>query len=130
MSITLVTENILLLRNAVGLVLTDETFSVPSPLNKKAVMTALALSEWCENTDNQAQLSQFSRVLFVRLQACFTRRHSSLKLRKEKMWQCFHRLRTSVTFCKDWEKFLHDSIGHQANPVFFQFISLTIFKHL
>ena len=55
---------------------------------------------------------------------------TSLRLRKERMWKSYHCLRTSVTFCKDWKEFLYNSIGHQANPIFFQFVSLTVFKEL
>ena len=109
---------------------TDDGFSVPSSVNQKAVETASALALWCDCQDNLPYLAQFSRILCVRLHACFSRRHTSLKLRKEKMWRVYHRLRTSATFCKDWRVFLQSSIGHQGHPAFFQYVSLAILKHL
>ena len=111
-------------------VTTDESFSVPSPANKKASETALALFGWCDCPNNRVNLSKFSRVLCVRLHACFSRRHTSLRLRKKKMWRAYHRLRTSVSFRKDWEMFLHNSVGHQAHLAFFQHVSYRIFREL
>ena len=46
------------------------------------------------------------------------------------MWKAYHRLRTSITFRKDWQLFLQQSVGHQGHPTFFQFISYNIFKEL
>ena len=111
-------------------VTTDESFSVPSPANKKCSETALALIGWYDCPHNHANLSKFSLGLCVQLHACFSRRHTSLRLRKEKMWRAYHHLRTSASFCKDWEMFLHNSVSHRAHPAFFQHVSHHIFKEL
>ena len=79
-------DSVGLFTSAVYLVTTDDSFSVPSPVNRRAVETASALTLWCQCQENLPSLSHFSNVLCVRLHACFSQRHTSLKLRKEKMW--------------------------------------------
>ena len=39
-------------------------------------------------------------------------------------------LRTSKTFREDWSQFLLESVGHQASPAFFQYVTHTLFKAL
>ena len=111
-------------------VITDDSFSVPSPANKKAVETASALILWSDCPDNSKHLCVFSRILSVRLRACFSKKHTSLRLRKEKMWRAYHRLRTAVSFRNDWKVFLHDSISQQACPAFYQHVTSIVFKEL
>ena len=84
-------------------VTTDESFSVPSPANKKALETASSLVHWSDCPENYEHLLMFSRILCIRLRACFCRKYTSLRLRKERMWQAYHRLRTAVSFCTNWK---------------------------
>ena len=116
--------------SAVDAVKSNKSFKVPTLANKTAVETAGALSLWCMKPENTLTLSTFSHILLVRLKACFTRKYKTLKLRKEKMWGAYHRLRTATTFRKHWASFLNQSISYKAHPAFYQFVTQTIFDDL
>ena len=117
---------------AVQSVLTDEGFQVPSQDAKASLNTASALLTWSAEQCHQVTLDKFANSLTTRLSTCF--RHtagcSSIQLRKDKMWGAYHMLRTSKTFREDWSQFLLESVGHQASPAFFQYVTHTLFKAL
>ena len=123
-------DHVKLFTRAVRSVLNHDSFRAPCPSNKAAVSTASALSEWCDKGENHPCLYGYSRVLVVRLNACFSRKYTSLRLRREKMWRAYHRLRTSETFRQDWSRFLQRAVGHRAHPAFFQFVAHAIFEEL
>lgn len=50
------------------------------------------------------------RIFTVCLHACFPCKHSTLQLRRERMWAAYHRLSTSNTFVGDWREFHHPVI--------------------
>ena len=115
---------------AVQAVLLDEGFQVESLQATTALKTASSLLEWCREPDNREILESFSHVLVVRLKSCFASKHTTTQLRKERMWGAYHQLRTAKTFVNDWRTFLADSVHQKAFPVFFQFVTQTIFKWL
>ena len=47
-----------------------------------------------------------------------------------RMWEKFHKLRSSEVFRAGWVKFLHDSIESEACPIFFQFVTDSIMEGL
>lgn len=101
----------------------DEMFEVESEYTSAALKTALALEEWWkESPANREKLFSFAHILVVRLRACFPCKHSSLQLRKERMWGAYHRLRTADTFVSDWRTFL-ESVRLKAYPAFYQFVT-------
>ena len=53
-------DQICLFTTALRSVTTDESFSVPSPANKKASETASALFGWCDCPHNHVNLSVFT----------------------------------------------------------------------
>ena len=110
--------------------LEDQGFRIKSPANEHALSTASALSLCYSDTANHDNLADFVRVLVVRLTSCFTRRYTSLRLRREKMWEAYHQLRTAQMFKVSWATFLLHSIGHTAHPAFYQYVTHTIFKEL
>ena len=126
----LLLESVVLFTAAVQTVTDDKSFSVPSPANKKAVEAAASLIAWCDQPQNYNNLRRFSWILCIRLHACFSKKHSSMQLRKEKMWRAYHLLRTSLTFGNDWKIFLNSTVGLQAHPTFYQHVTSTIFKEL
>jgi len=85
---------------------------------------------WKESVANHNMLTTFAHVLIVRLRACFPCNHSTLQLKKERMWGAYHRLRTADTFVNDWRVFLSDSVRLKAFPAFYQFVTHHIFKEL
>ena len=129
-SIVVFPSSVCMFVSAVDAVKSNKSFKVPTLANKTAVETAGALSLWCMKPENTLTLSTFSHILLVRLKACFTRKYKTLKLRKEKMWGAYHRLRTATTFRKHWASFLNQSISYKAHPAFYQFVTQTIFDDL
>ena len=116
--------------NAVRSVLTEGRFQLPTPEAAAALKTASAVTLWCEKPQHRQLCTQFAEGLATALKTCFQHSHSSLQLRKNKMWGLYHQLRTSVTFKREWSKFLQESVGHQASPAFFQYVTHTVFKEL
>ena len=116
---------------AVEAVQKDEVFQVESDYTSAALKTSLALQEWQKQSSaNYMKLSSFAHILIVRLRACFPCNHTSLQLRKERMWGAYHRLRTANTFVSEWRLFITNSIGLKAFPSFYQFVTQHIFKEL
>ena len=115
---------------AVRSVLTEGRFQVSSQEATAALSTASAVILWCEEPAHCELLTQFTVGLTARLKTCFQCNHSSLRLKKEKMWGLYHQLRTSKNFKEEWSQFLQASVGHQASPAFFQFVTHTVFKEL
>ena len=110
---------------------TDTAFKVESTYTCAAVRTSLALREWWkESMSNEEQLTWFSHVLVVRLQACFACKHTSIVLRKERFWSSYQRLRTSDTFVKSWKDFIQKTVNLKAFPAFYQFVTQHIFDQL
>ncbi len=113
---------------AVQKVESGEDFKVPSDLARNAVKTAAKLLEWTAESDaNVKTFTDFFNGLVGKFKACFVSRRS-FKMQEELMFRKYHELRTSDAFQKDWNVFLHQSIGQTATPTFFQFVSHEIFK--
>ena len=72
---------------AVEKVKEEELFKVESGYTSAAVKTAQALEDWWKKSPSNLEvLKEFSRILYVRLNACFACNRSTLQLRKERMW--------------------------------------------
>lgn len=115
---------------AVEALLAEEMFEVESDYTSAALKTAVAVREWARQAANRDQLCSFAHVLIVRLNACFPCKHSTIQLRKERMWGAYHRFRTSNTFVRDWQAFLSTSVQLKAFPAFYQFVTHHLFKDL
>ena len=111
-------------------ILSSDDFKVPSPANEDAVKTATSLLRWYEEHKGCDILESFVRGLYIQLNSCFTKEFSSLKLRREKMWESYHKLRTSQVFRSDWIQFVAQAIQQSAQPAFYQYITHYVFKIL
>ena len=63
------------------------------------------------------------------LKGCFTA-HRSTQARKEKMWEEYHKVRTSTKFREMWGHFIGKSLCVAASPTFYQFITDRMFDEL
>ena len=111
-------------------VTTDESFSVPFPANRKASETASALFGWCDCPHNHVNLSKFSRVLCAGFMPVFQECIPPFGCEKRRCGGLTIAYEHQFFFRKDWEMFLHNSVGHQAHPAFFQHVFYRIFKEL
>ena len=46
------------------------------------------------------------------------------------MWECYYKLRSSKEFETRWAKFLQASVGNEACPIFYQFVTDSIMEVL
>lgn len=114
---------------SIEMLLADDGFKVPSPRAVEAVKCGSALMAWCNDDVNKKSFDTFSKWLIDDLKTCF-KPCRSLRLRREKMWGEYHKLRTKDTFTKEWEKFLKASIDQKASPTFFQYVSNRVFRQV
>ena len=108
----------------------DDSFQVPSSANKNALETANSLLRWCQENSEEDMLKKFVNTLILHLKSCFSKKFSSLKLRREKMWEAYHQLRTSHMFQQSWVEFIPLAVQRTAEPAFYQHITHLIFKVL
>ena len=115
-----------MLISAIHAVLEDSEFKLPSTEATQAHTAAISLLAWCQCTENQSSLTNFSTILFRQLQRCIPPTVAS-QVQREKMWVNFHELRTSSVFFQRWSNFLKTPI---PSPILFQYLTDYIFKQL
>ena len=111
------------------MLLADDGFKVPSPRATEAVKCGSALIIWCSQDAHKKSLDTFSNWLINALGTCF-KPCRSLRLRREKMWSAYHKLRIDDSFTKEWERFIRASIDQKALPTFFQYVSNQVFRQV
>lgn len=111
-------------------VTTDEDFKIPSPAAIHAVSTAAKLLQWANDESNRASLVEFVTTLSDSIHSCLPRSTGSWKVRREKMWGSFHRLQNSSEFRAAWSDFLLKSIGANADPTFFQHVTVMVLREM
>lgn len=123
-----ISDSTAVVRDSFKALTVDEGFTVPSPDTVAALKAASALLEWCEHEENYAVVTKFSEKLVEALLSCFHDGQS--RPRKREMFGKFHSLRTSQSFTELWKDFMAASIGHEAHPSFFQFVTDVVFQQL
>ena len=111
-------------------IISDDGFSLQQPHVSSAPKIAKELLEWLSHHDHNAAGTQFTQNLTTCLEVCFVSKGQSMKIKREKMWGLYHKLRTSVDFAASWTSFLQQSINTEACPIFFQYITNFVFKEM
>ena len=101
---------------AVTLVIKDDGFTVPSRPAVLARELAKTLLEWSLKTENKSTCLAFSAELIHRLEECFETRRS-LRMRRERMWENYFKLRSSDDFKKWVEVLSHCDASRNRCPV-------------
>lgn len=114
----------------VGMILRDDGFKVPSPRAAEATKAAAKLLAWCGNDTNQKDFETFSKWLVVTLRSCFEVAPKTWRVRVERMWEKYHELRVSDSFRSKWDDLFQKSLGTQAMPTLFQYVTRLVFKEL
>ena len=109
-------------------VLADNTFSLPSGPASCARKIAESISMWIP--DHLEGTTTFEKKLTASLTTCLQVRHSSQKVRRERMWSAYHELRTSDQDTSEWNTFLQQSGNSDQSPIFCQYVGHFIFKKL
>ena len=102
---------------------------VPSERAQKSLVCAERLLQWASHNEESA--SDFSTTIVSSIRKCI-KHTTTVKCHKqrENMWESYFKLCSSELFVTTWTTFLQESIGLNADPVFFQFITLTILENL
>ena len=103
-------------------VVSDDGFSLQPPSVSSAPKIAKELPEWLSHPEQNAAPTEFAQNLTTILETCFGSKDRSMKVKREKMWAIYHKLRTSAEYTASWSSFLHQSINTEACPIFFQYI--------
>uniref|UniRef100_A0A1X7U672 Uncharacterized protein n=1 Tax=Amphimedon queenslandica TaxID=400682 RepID=A0A1X7U672_AMPQE len=110
------------LRSAVSAILKDKGFTLPSEKAQRAKLCSERLLEWME--DNKQASEDFSFKLIVSLKSCC---HHSRKVKprthRQRMWKNYYKYCCSNDLKSAWDTFLKASIGFNACPVFFLFVT-------
>ena len=117
-----------ILKRAVENVLADDGFKIQTPSSRSAVEDARKLLQWFSLPNSKEVFYEFAEMLVSDVDKCFdppkniSKRGSMLQGRREAMWSSYHKLSTSDTFAKNWERFLTvsiesvSSINRASNP--------------
>ncbi len=116
------------LKAAVSAVLEDDGFSLPSELAQKARTTATRVLLWCDDASNLPRLTTFAQELLQLLMECLATQQLPQGAVREKMWEAYHKLRTSAVFKSMWVQFLETSAAVGACPIFYQYVTDRLFK--
>ena len=107
---------------------TDDGFSLPVPLAAKARQCAEKLLKWMP--ENKPKAITFAVNLIESLEGCHCSKSKSVQVKREKMWEKYFQLRSSDKFSLLWSNFIRESINERACPIFYQFITDTIFEEI
>ena len=130
-----IVSNVELVDQAVSLVLEDEDFKIPSESAKVSLKIAKALKKWSSQPSSIRKniFKRFANELVNRLRECFqTGQVKSLKKRRERMWESYHKLiRCSSSFKLLWSNFLVSAVaGCQAEPILYQYLTDRVMEML
>ncbi len=107
----------------------DDAFTLSSGPAKSAYSTATGVSKWIK--DNPEDARAFEEQLITSMKTkCLKFGHSSLKVRREKMWSEYHTLRTSDAYGGKWRAFLLKSGVTETSSMFCQYVGDHVFKEL
>ena len=119
-------------RNGIRSVMTDEGFKIGSSKAKVAVESANCLIQWAAKPENEECFCKFSELLVKKLEKCLTCAVTTSSLtnqkRRERMWKSFHEVSSSEDFRKHWETFLSGSTSTAPCPIFYQYVTDSIFN--
>ena len=123
-----------ILKRAVENVLADNGFKIQTLSSRSTVEDARKLLQWFSLPNSNEVFYEFAEKLVSGDDKCFDppkkirKRGSMLQGRREVMWSSYHKLSTSDTFAKNWERFLTVSINSLPNPIFYQYMTECVLK--
>ena len=104
-------------------------FLLPSPSAERARKSAELLLEWMSEPTNQPSTIAFASNMIDNLLKCFESRRTVRKGR-ERIWENYYKLRSSEAVRAVWATLLRESIGGDACPIFFLFVTDAIMEEL
>ena len=108
--------------------LTDEGFSIASEPARNARAVASRVLQWCDDACNLQRLTVFAQELLQLLQECFATQQLHHRIKRERMWEAYHKLRISDVFKSKWEVFLKVAAATGPCPIFYQYVTDQVFK--
>ena len=108
-------ESLEIFKNATTAFIVDK---VPSERAQKLLVCAERLLQWASHNEESA--SDFSTTIVSSIRKCI-KHTTTVKCHKqrENMWESYFKHCSSELFVTTWTTFLQESIGLNADPVFF-----------
>ena len=119
-----------MLKAAVRSVLTDDGFSVSYKPAQSARVIASRVLQWCDDPCNLPRLTAFSQELLQVLKECLSMQQLPHQVKRERIWETYHKLRTSYVFKTKWVDFLKISAAIGPCPIFYQYITDQVFQDM
>ena len=117
--------------SAVTLVMQDEGFELPSVQSQKARQVAHKMLSVVDSETRHEDVLYFVIWILEKLAACCSHeRAMTCHSFKERMWEKFYQLSIQEEFRKRWTTFIELTTGYDANPIFYQFVTRTMFEEL
>ena len=105
------------------LLLNDKGYTIGSERALKALTCAECLKTWIQREGNKQRVTDFAINLVLSLMSCVevtsTSKSADFCSREREMWESYYKLCCSQIFRSTWTKFIKESIGFEANPIFF-----------
>ena len=111
-------------------VISDESFKIASPLAKDALDTAVLVYSFISQVKNKEILNKHSLILYDMLKGCLSAKFKRTSYQRERMWFKYHQLRISKEYKLFWGKFVSETAGRTAHPIFYQHVGQTVFNSI
>lgn len=118
-----------MLKKSVSFVLSDKGFSIASERAQKALTCADRVLAWISDPVNLKEALDFAIKMVPLVQQIISLStvrdpHSH----RERMWELYYKLCSCNGFRSLWENFIKVSVGLEADPVFYQFVTKLIME--
>ena len=108
----------------------DDGFSL-SDKARRALLCAHKLQQYELVPQNKKTVSDFCNYLLIHLQDCLKHpRKVKCRTLRERIWERYYKFRSSDEFKVMWREFLQKTIGFEACPIFYQYITDKILETL
>jgi hypothetical protein len=79
--------------------------------------------------ENKAEASHMQRQIWENLNDC-SLHHQNIRVTRQKLWRKYYKYVPSDEFADMWSQFLMKSIGFEACPLFYQFVTKLIMNNI
>lgn len=124
-------NDLAILKKCISSVLSDKGFSIASERAQKALTCAQRTMDWIYEPENHEQAVDFAiKVVSLVRQSISLSTVNDPHSHRERMWELYYKLCSCDDFRSLWEKFIQDSIGLEADPIFYQYVTKSIMEDL
>ena len=124
-------DDLAILKKCISSVLSDKGFSIASERAQKALTCAQRMMDWIFEPESHEQAVDFAiKVVSLVRQNISLSTVKDPHSHRERMWELYYKLCSCDGFRSLWEKFVQASIGLEADPIFYQYVTKSIMEDL